>query len=152
MVASSFGHRLGPLAAQGGDLLLRLADGLPGAGHRGLGGAAQALDLGPAALQGQKARLALEALLQEPLDGRDLLLDQHELALGTADLGLVAGDLGLALPDALAQDRLLVGQRPGPAGEPLHLALEQAGQCPDRPWPPGVPRGSGPRLPRPARP
>src|SRR5687767_11596525 len=41
----------------------------------------------------------------------------RQLALGTADLGLVAGDLRFALPDALAQDRLLVGQRPCPAGE-----------------------------------
>ena len=65
--------------------------------------------------------------LQEAFHRADLLQDQGELALGTADLGLVAGDLGLALLDPLAQDRLLVGQRTGAAGEALDLALEQAG-------------------------
>ena len=59
---------------------------------------------------------------------RDLLLDQRELALGTADLGLVARRSAASLcrmrsrrtASWSASDRARLG-------EPLHLALEQAG-------------------------
>ncbi len=75
------------------DLQPRLADPLPGPGHRRDNTAPLALDLARGALQGQQARLTLLPRSEQGFDNVDLLLEQGQLRVGSHALGLKAGDL-----------------------------------------------------------